>query len=160
MVLRGLERQNSSAGNQGQDAQLLSLKTFFHDDLASRGQTEFLAHHDPVDGGQGLLSCRTNNDSLAAGQAVGFDDHRIFARFDVVPSRVGMVEDAELRGGHVGMAHELLGEHLAGFELGSLFRRPKDAQSHFLKTVDDAQGQGLFRSDHRQADLFLLGPFD
>ena len=74
--------------------------------------------------------------------------------------RVGVVEDAELGGRHVGMAHELLGEDLAGFELGRLLRRAEDAQPGLLEGVDDALRQRLFRADDGQADLFLLGEAD
>ncbi len=71
-----------------------------------------------------------------------------------------MVEDAKLGGGHVGVAHELLGEHLAGLDLRRLPRRAKDAQARFLEKVNDAARQGLFRADHRQGDVFFLGELD
>ncbi len=69
---------------------------------------------------------------------------------------VGMIEDAKLGGGHVGMPHELLGEDLARLDLGGLAGWTEDTEPSGLKLIDDAQGQRLFRPDDGEADLFLL----
>ncbi len=54
------------------------------------------------------------------------------------------------------MAHELLGEYLARFELGRRARRAEDLQPVLLEAVDDAERQRLFGADDGQVDLFLL----
>ena len=156
----GCKRHDGPARHQGQHAQLLALEPLFDDDLPAGGAAELLAHHDAFDGGQGLFGGRADDDALAGGQAVGLDDDGILARLDVVAGRVGVVEDAELGGRHVGVAHELLGEHLARLQLGRLLRRPEDAQPRLVEDVDDALRQRVFRADDGQADLLLLGEAD
>ena len=71
-----------------------------------------------------------------------------------------MVEDAELGGRHVGVAHELLGERLARLELRGLLGRPKDAQLRLLKRIDHAMRQRLFRSHYGQPHVLFLGEAD
>ncbi len=73
--------------------------------------------------------------------------------------RIGMIADAELGGGHIRVAHELLGKNFAGFELGRFFRWTKYAQTGLMKKIHEAQRQRLLWADHRQVDFLLLGPF-
>src|SRR5258706_234065 len=68
-------------------------------------------------------------------KAVGFDDDGIFARLQVMTGGVGMIEDAKLGGGHVGMPHELLGEDLARLDLGGLPGGTEDAEPGGLKLI-------------------------
>ena len=60
VVLRRRQRHDGPAGDQGQDAQLLAFEPLLDDDLPAGGAAELLAHHDAVDGGEGLLAacCR------------------------------------------------------------------------------------------------------
>ena len=156
----GRQRDDGAARDQGQDAQFLPVEPLFDDDLPPRRPAELLAHHDALDGRQRLLVGVADDDALARGQTVRLDDDRIFARLHVVAGRVGMVEDAKLRRRHVGVAHQLLGEHLARFELGGGLGRAEDLQACLLKRIDDAVRQRLFRADDGQADVFFLGELD
>jgi hypothetical protein len=53
--------------------------------------------------------------------------------------------------------HEALGEVLRAFELGGFLGRAEDLQAAGAEDVDDAGGEGRFRADDGQVDLFLLG---
>src|SRR5262249_20191694 len=55
----------------------------------------------------------------------------------------------------VRLAHKLLGEPLAGLDLGRGARGPEYPQVFLLKRVDDALGQRLFGPHHGQADVFF-----
>src|SRR5262249_15637944 len=52
---------------------------------------------------------------------------------------------------------EVLGEHLAGFDLRRFPRRTEDAQAGFLENIHDPESERLFRAYNRQTDGFLLG---
>jgi hypothetical protein len=71
-----------------------------------------------------------------------------------------VVEDVELRGRHIGVAHQFLGEHLARLDLGRRLRGPEDAQALFLKGIDDAVGQRRLGADDGQAYALLFGETD
>ena len=53
--------------------------------------------------------------------------------------------------------HELLGENLAGLQLGGLAAGSENAQTALLEFVDEAQRQGDLRADDRQVDAGLKG---
>ena len=54
-----------------------------------------------------------------------------------------MIEDAKFRRRHVGVAHQLLRENLARFDLSRGFGGAKDAQAVRLKRIDDAVRKGV-----------------
>src|SRR5437867_1428374 len=67
-----------------------------------------------------------------------------------------MIANAELAGRHVGVTRELLGEDLAGLDLGSFFARPDNALAGLLEVIDDPASQWVFRPNDRQLDVFLF----
>src|SRR5262249_5602101 len=78
----------------------------------------------------------------------------------MLPSHVGVIEDAEFGGRDVDVTHQFLGEDLARLEPGRLTRRTEDAQILFLEFVDNSQRQRLLRTDDRQADALLSDKLD
>ena len=160
VILRRRQRHDGPARHQGQDAQLLALQPLLDDHFSAGVAAELLADHDAVDGGQGFFLRGADDDALAGGQAVGLDHHGILAGLDVVAGRVGVIEDLEFASGDVGVAHEHLGECLAGLQLGAACVGPKTRKPGFLESIDDAAGQRLLGADDGQTDRFLLGEAD
>ena len=114
------------------------IESLFDDDLPAGGAAELFADHDALNRGQGVLRGRADDHAFAGGQTVGLDDDWILARLDIVASRVGMVEDAELGRRHIGVTHQLLGERLAGLQLRRLLRWAEDTQARFVKGIGNA----------------------
>ena len=64
VILGRGQRDDRPARDQGLHAQLVAVEPFLDDDLPA-GPAEFLADHDPFDGGQGFLAGVANHDPLA-----------------------------------------------------------------------------------------------
>jgi hypothetical protein len=100
-----------------------------------------------------------NDDALAGGQTIGFDDNR---KRKFAQSRRRVVEGIrahEASGGNPHAAHEFLGVDFARFELGLFLRRTEDAQGPFAEPVDNPFGERRFRADDGElrADGFSGG---
>ena len=157
MVLCRGQGNDGTAGHQGHHAQLLAFKLLLDHDLAPRDAAEFLAHHDAVDGFERFFLRVANDHALARGQAVRLDDDGVFARLDVLPRRLGMIEDAKLCRRHVGVPHQLFENALSCFDLGGGLGRPEDAQPLRLEDIDDAGRERILGADDGQANVLFLG---
>ena len=102
-----------------------TVEPLFDDDPPAGRGPEFLADHDPLDRLEGVGRIVADDHALAGRQAVGLDDDGVFARFNVGPGRVGMVEHAELGRRHVGVPHQLLGKRPCSLRAG---RPPSSGQ--------------------------------
>ena len=72
-----------------------------------------------------------------------------------VAGRVGVVEDLELGGRHVGVPHQFLGEDLAPLDPGRLLRRPEHLEPLAAQEVGQPRRERVFRADHDEPDLLL-----
>ena len=111
-----------------------------------------------MQGGLGLLLVLGDDHALAQGQAVGLDDSRVLALgLDVLQSGGGVGKDLIPRGGDAVLLHQVLGEHLAGLNLGGGGVGAKAGDTRGLQEIHHAGGQGVVRGHKHQIHLLLLG---
>ncbi len=157
MVLSRGQRDDGATIGDGQHTGLLSIQSFFEDDLVSR-VTEFAVDDDPLDGLQNLFAFRTHDHTLAGCQPVGFDDQRhilVFFRVaigDEPDGALGIAKDVIVGRRHIRIAQQVLAEHLAAFQLSGSLGGAEHAQLFRLHRVDDAGDQRRFRTDHGEGD--------
>ncbi len=125
------------------------------DDLIA-GLAEFLANRNAIDRNERLLAIVADDDPFAGGQAIGFDDdRRVVALGEIGRGLPRIAEDVVVGGRHVGVAEQILAEHLACFELGSGLRRAERPQPRLLEGIDQPGRERGLGPDDREIDLVL-----
>jgi len=76
----------------------------------------------------------------------------------VVLGSAGRIEHLEAGCGNLMACHELLGEHLGRFDLGSGKGGPEHPVTLLLQLVRQPHGQGFLGADHRQVNLVPAHP--
>ena len=153
MILEGAERDRVLAVAEREERNFLAGQELF-DDYAIAGRAEVPAFHRVRDRFQSRRRVVADDDAFAERESVGLDDHRARARLHVAAGGFGVVECGEVGGRHARLAHDRLGERLAGFELGRGRGRPEDFQSGACEVIDDSGGKDVLRTDDRQIDRF------
>ena len=132
----------------------------FFDDDACAGSAHAVVDEHHVDCGMSFRRGDCDDDALAGGQPVGFDDDRRALSVDVTMRRSGITKSRIRGGGYAMPHHETLGEILGAFELRCRLGGTEDAQTGCSEGVDDAIGERRFGPDDRQTDAFCLHEID
>lgn len=105
----------------------------------------------------GRSPVRRDDDALAGGQSVVFDDPR---RTEAVERRIEpgrVVDDLAVGRLHPGGRHDVLGESLRAFDPGRFFRGAEAWDACCSKGVGDPEYQRHLRPDHDELSAKLLG---
>ena len=114
-------------------------------------------HHLPH-GGLGLLHGGGHHHALAQGQTVRLHHDGGPLGAHIGQGGVHIGEGLVLGGGDVVLAHQLLGEGLAGLDDGRVGPGAEGGDARRLQGVHHAQGQGVVRGHHDEVHGVVLGP--
>jgi hypothetical protein len=131
---------------ESKEREFFAVEELFEDDLVD-GCAEECAGEHLVGCLLRFLSAGADDYAFASGQAVGLNDYRggEGGKFACRFFR-GVADDIGC-GGDLASLHELLGEGLAGFELGGGTGRAEDAEAVAFEFVDETESQWDFRAD-------------
>ena len=155
VILARRQRQRMLAVTHHDEARFLALEKVLDHDSSTTG-AERIGDEHRVDRRFRLSDGCGNDDTLAGGQPVGFDDHRRAMLANVCARFRGVGEGAVFRRRDTVSAHERLGEVLRALELRGGARRAEHAQSASAEHVDDSARQRCLRADDGQSDAFRL----
>jgi hypothetical protein len=156
VVARRLERAEGLAVGDGEDRDLLADEALL-DHHARAGVAELAPPHHAVDRVGRFTRVLRDDDPLARREPVGLDDDREGADLlgHVELGHVRLVEQAEVGGGNVVLAEQVLGEDLAPLELRRRLARTEDELPRRRQPVGQPEHQRDLRPDDRQVDLRL-----
>ena len=143
------------AVREAQHADLRAGEEFFHHHMVA-GSAELFVQHDLFHAVGGLLLVLADQHALAQRQAVGLDDHRVFALgLDVLHDLGRVIECLILGGGDAVFLHQVLGEDLGCLNAGSSLVRAKGRDANLCQRVHHAQRQGVILRHHDIIKFFF-----
>ncbi len=158
VVAGGHGRDDRLAVREGEIAHLPAVEVLLDDHPVAR-RPERLGFHD---GGQRFLCLEDglrDDNALAGGKPVGFDDYRWVLLAGVCLCLFQVGKAGATGAGDAVPLHEFLGEDLAGLYLGGALAGAEDGQAIGKECIGDARGEGTFRADDGKVDAFPLGEF-
>ena len=114
VILRRDQRQNVLSVREYHERSFFAHEEFFNDDFLA-GLTEGFPDQDLVNGGLGFLASRTDEDSFAAGETVGFHDVRGGILGNVPLRRCGLCKRAERGGRYIVLSQDLFSKGFTAF---------------------------------------------
>ena len=159
VVLRANQGDRLTATDHREEGRLLAVEEILHDDLGARGAKRRVHHH-VVDGVKSGLDIHRDDDALARGESVRFDDDGRSLLLDVLLGRLGVGKALVLCGGDVVLLEEVLEETLGALEPGSVLGRAEARDVSSDEGIGDAVDEGRLGTDHDEADIVVLAEFD
>ena len=159
VVLRANQGDRLTAIDHREEGRLLAVEEILHDDLGARGAKRRVHHH-VVDGVESGLDIHRDDDALARGESVRFDDDGRSLLLDVLLGRLGVGKALVLCGGDVVLLEEVLEETLGALEPGSVLGRAEARDVGSDEGIGDAVDEGRLGTDHDEADIVVLAEFD
>ena len=156
VVLSRNHGHDGLAVDKSQEARFFTDHAFFDDDAAA-GSAEDMVFHHGIDRFDGFCFRLGDDDAFAGSQAVGFDDDGCALFFNIGLGGIAIGKGSVGCRRDMVFLHEVLGEDLRPFHLGSGLVGTKDSQTLGLSQVGKAFGQGDFRADDEHVDAFFLG---
>ncbi len=161
VVLRRQEGDEILAVGDDEERDFRSCQHLLEHD-ACPGIAKAAIDHGGVHGGFGRRTIRRHHHALAGGQAVGLHHQRItkFSGADGGRCFFRARADPVVRGGHAVARHEVLGEGLAGLELGGGAGRAEHAPAFGGQPVGEPASERSFRAHHGEVDPLALDQLD
>ena len=103
----------------------------------------------------GLCEIHGDNDTLAGGQAIGFNDDRRALFLNIGMGRFGIGKRFVVCRGHSMTFHKCLGKIFGTFQLSGGLCRSENLQVIGSEIIDNPCRQRSFRANHREA--YVIG---
>jgi len=126
-----------------EEADFVAFEEFFDDNLLLSRAKE-CAGEKPFCSLGGDGSRRTDDDTLAGGEAIGFDDDGRMEDFEGLDDLACGSADGVFGSGDAVALEEALGESFAGFKHGGGTRGTEDAKAALLELIDDTERKREF----------------
>ena len=156
VVLRTRQRQHGVAIGECDEGGFFAHQFFFDDDASARG-AENLVAHDRIDGLSRLVDRFANRHAFSGREAIGFDHDGRADFLQVLVRGLGVLKGAVGCCRDACFFEELLGEGLAGLELGTVLVGAEGTQPAPREFVDQPTRQRCLGPDDGEVDLLLFG---
>ena len=153
MILGDGQREDLLTVHEAHERELGAGEIFLDHDLAL---AEFVVKEHILQSHLGVGEGLRDDDSLAGGQPVIFQDNREGVSADIFNGIIVVVEGLEGGGRNVVLLHQPFREILAGLDAGGCGGRSEYPQSSLFEGIGDSGGERDFRPHNRQVNTVFL----